>query len=137
MPRAFTPKEIKAIVATIRDWPIDKKLTWDGICKASESILDFIPTRQAFADKPAVTNAYKIRKAAITSHRDRLASIPKPKSLTAAAETIARQQEKISDLTKELHLMAEMARRFIHNAVLHGLKREQLNAPLPKGNRRE
>lgn len=132
MPRAFTPKEIKAIVAIIRDWPMGQKLTWDGICKASEMVLDFVPTRQAFADKPAVTNAYKIRKAAITSHRDRLASVPKPKSLTAAAETIVRLQEQINQLKAENHLMAEMARRFIHNAVLHGLKREQLNAPLPK-----
>ena len=136
MPRAFTPKEIKAVVAIIRDWPIGQKLTWDGICKASESVLDFVPTCQAFADKPAVTNAYKIRKAAITSHRDRLASIPKPKSLTAAAETIARQQDEIRQLKDELQLMAEMARRFIHNAVVHGLKREQLNAPLPKVDRK-
>jgi len=136
MPRAFTPKEIKAIVAIIRDWPIGKKMTWDAICKASESVLDFVPTRQAFADKPVVTNAYKIRKAAMTSHRDRLASIPKPKSLTSAAETIVRQQEQIQQLKKELSLMAEMAQRFIHNAVVHGLKREQLNAPLPKVDRR-
>jgi hypothetical protein len=136
MPRAFTPKEIKSIVVIIRDWPIGKKMTWGAICKASESVLDFVPTRQAFADKPAVTNAYKIRKATITSQQDRLTSLPKPKSLTAAAETIALQQKKINDLTKELHLMAEMARRFIHNAVIHGLKREQLNAPLPKVDRK-
>jgi hypothetical protein len=136
MPRAFTPKEIKAIVVIIRDWPIGKKMTWDAICKASESVLDFVPTRQAFADKPAVINAYKIRKAAITSQRDRLANLPKPKSLTAAAETIALQQKKINDLTKELHLMAEMAQRFIHNAVIHGLKPKQLSAPLPKVDRK-
>lgn len=137
MPRAFSPKELKAITNLIRDWPIDKKLTWDAICKSSESVLDFVPTRQAFADKPAVTNAYKIRKAAITSNRDRLASIPKPKSLTAAAQTIARQQAQINQLKSELQLMAETARRFIHNAVLNGLKREQLNAPLPKSDRKE
>lgn len=137
MPRAFTPKELKAITSLIRDWPIDKKLTWDAICKSSESVLDFVPTRQAFADKPAVINAYKIRKAAITSNRDRLASVPKPKSLTAAAETIARQQAQITQLKNELQGMADMARRFIHNAVLHGLKREDLNAPLPKHDRKE
>jgi hypothetical protein len=136
MPRAFTPKELKAIVAIIRDWPVKQKLTWDDICKASESVLDFVPSRQAFADKPAVINAYKVRKAAITSHRDKLASIPKPKSLTAAAETIARQQEEIRQLKNEVQAMAEMARRFIHNAVVHGLKREQLNAPLPKVDRK-
>lgn len=136
MPRAFTPKEIKDIVAIIRDWPVGQRLTWDGICKASESVLDFVPTRQAFADKPTVTNAYKIRKALITSHRDKLTRTPKPKSLTAAAETIARQQEEIRQLKEELQLMAEMARRFIHNAVTQGLKREQLNAPLPKDNKK-
>ncbi|MHC8339298.1 hypothetical protein [Pseudomonas sp. HLT2-19-2] len=136
MPRAFTPKELKAIVAIIRDWPIKQKLTWDEICKAAESVLDFVPSRQAFVDKPAVINAYKVRKAAITSHRDKLASIPKPKSLTAAAETIARQQEEIRQLKNEVQAMAEMARRFIHNAVVHGLKREQLNAPLPKVDRK-
>jgi hypothetical protein len=136
MPRAFTAKEIKAIVAIVRDWPIGEKLTWDGICKASESVLDFVPTRQAFADKPAVTNAYKVRKATITSHRDRLASVPRPKSLTAAAETIATQQKQIAQLKGEVQALAEMARRFIHNGVLHGLKREQLNAPLPKVDRK-
>lgn len=136
MPRAFTPKEIKAIVGIIRDWPNGQKLTWDGICKASEVVLDFIPTRQAFVDKPAVKNAYNIKKASITSHRDKVASMPLPKSLTAAAETIARQQEQIGQLKKEVQAMADMARRFIHNGVLHGLKREQLNAPLPKQNRK-
>ncbi|CRM69999.1 MULTISPECIES: hypothetical protein [Pseudomonas] len=137
MPRAFTPKEIKEIVGIIRDWPIGQKLTWDAICKAAESVLDFVPTRQAFVDKPAVTNAYKIRKAAIASHRDRLASVPMPKSLAAAAETIARQQEQINQLKQEIQGLADMARRFIHNGVLHGLKREQLNAPLPKFNHKK
>lgn len=137
MPRAFTPKELKAITNLVRDWPTDKKLTWDAICQASESVLDFVPTRQAFVDKPAVINAYKVRKATITSQRDRLASVPKPKSLTAAAATIARQQLQISQLKDELQRMADMARRFIHNAVLHGLKREDLNVPLPKHDRKE
>lgn len=137
MPRAFTTKEIKTIVAVIRDWPLGQKLTWDAICKACEPVLGFIPTRQAFADKPTITNAYKIRKATIISHHDRLASLPKPKSLSAAAETIAKQQEQIDQLKKEVQVMADMARRFIHNAVTtKKMTCEELNAPIPKVNRK-
>jgi hypothetical protein len=136
MPRAFTPKELKVIISIIRDWPLGNKLTWDTICSAAESVLEFVPTRQALAGKPAVVNAYKIRKAAINSHRDKLASVPKPKSLTAAAEIILRQQEQIRQLKNELQLMAETAHRFIHNAALSGVRLDQLKAPIPKVNRK-
>ncbi|THF34465.1 hypothetical protein E5170_09390 [Pseudomonas atacamensis] len=137
MPRAFTPKEIKAIVNLIRDWPVGNKLTWDAICKASVLVLDFAPTRQALSGKPTIVNAYKLRKAAITSHRDRAASLPKPKSLTAAAETIRRLEEKIEVLNNQLQLMAETAERFIHNAALHDkrLTPQQLSAPINRPNR--
>lgn len=137
MPRAFTPKEIKAIVNLIRDWPIGNKLTWDAICKASVLALDFAPTRQALSGKPIIVNAYKVRKAAITSHRDRTSSLPKPKSLTAAAETIMKLQEEIRNLESQLQLMAETAQRFIHNAAVHDKKLtpQLLSAPISRPDR--
>ncbi|UVL43806.1 hypothetical protein LOY57_13820 [Pseudomonas moraviensis] len=137
MPRAFTPKEIKAIVNLIRDWPVENKLTWDAICKASVLVLDFRPTRQSLSGKPTITNAYKLRKAAITSHRDRSSKLPKPKSLTAAAETIMLLQEKVQQLNNELQLMAETAERFIHNAAQRGMTPQQLSAPITRPNRSE
>ncbi|MNX86247.1 hypothetical protein D3C86_1181210 [compost metagenome] len=136
MPSAFTAKELKAITSIIREWPFKKKLTWEAICEASQSTLGFVPTRQALAGKALVVNAYKVRKAEITSDRDRTASMPLPKSLTAAAEQILRLQDENKRLKNELQLMAETAQIFIHNAALNGLTRDKLMNPIPKPDRR-
>ncbi|MNL60403.1 hypothetical protein D3C87_1842080 [compost metagenome] len=98
--------------------------------------MGFVPTRQALAGKALVVNAYKVRKAEITSDRDRTASMPLPKSLTAAAEQILRLQDENKRLKNELQLMAETAQIFIHNAALNGLTRDKLMNPIPKPDRR-
>ncbi|WP_095124678.1 hypothetical protein [Pseudomonas sp. Irchel s3a12] len=136
MPSAFTAKEIKAITSIIREWPLKKKLTWEAICEASQSALGFVPTRQALAGKALVVNAYKVKKAEIISDRDRTASMPLPKSLTAAAEQILRLQEENKRLKNELQLMAETAQIFIHNAALNGLTRDKLMNPIPRPDRK-
>ena len=45
-------------------------------------------------------------------------------------ERIAKLQEENEQLKTELGKMAEIAQRFIYNASVHGLKREQLMKPL-------
>lgn len=136
MPSAFTAKELKAITVIIREWSLYEKLTWGAICIASESVLGFVPTRQAFVGKTLVINAYKIKKAEINSKKSHMASIPLPKSLTSAAEQIARLQEENKRLKAELQLMAETAQIFIHNAALNGLTRDKLIKPIPKPDRK-
>jgi hypothetical protein len=115
---------------------LKKKLTWEAICEASHSALGFVPTRQALAGKALVVNAYKVKKAEIISDRDRTASMPLPKSLTAAAEQILRLQEENKRLKNELQLMAETAQIFIHNAALNGLTRDKLMNPIPRPDRK-
>lgn len=132
MSSPITNKQLNQLSDVIREWPIEEKITWDTICVAAEFILGYIPTRQALASKQIIVNAYKTRKAEIKSKYDALASISTPKSMPAAVEQIIKLKKEKESLKAELQLMAETAQRFIHNASLHGLTREQLMQPLSK-----
>lgn len=51
-----------------------------------------------------------------------------------AIERIARLEEENNQLNAEIQKMAEIAQRFIYNASVEGLTREQLMKPLPRKN---
>lgn len=130
-------KQLKIIARMIREWPLNDKLTWEAICDASEVIIGYRPTRQAFANKPFLVNAYKVRKAEIKAKQEALSGVARPKSIPVAMEQILRLRQENERLRKELGLMAETAQRFIHNASLHGLTRAQLMKPLPNIGRKD
>ncbi|EGR3302657.1 hypothetical protein CGH87_18185 [Vibrio parahaemolyticus] len=131
MSSPITKVQEHKIVELIRNWPVNAKLTWDMICEESESILDYIPTRQALNKKARIKNAYKVRKEIVSRHNESMSSISRPKSINDAVERIMRHQDKIKQLEKESELMAEIINRFIYNASLHGLSEQQLMKPLP------
>lgn len=132
MPKAITRSHLLNISEMIREWNYTEKFGWNEVCNASESILGYIPTRQALSKKPILVNSYRNKKQEI---RDKLASqssIPVPKSMPAAVDQIVRLKEENARLRNELSLMAETAQRFIHNASLHGLSHKDLMRPLAK-----
>ena len=47
MSSPITKAQERKIVELIRNWPINVNLTWGKICEEAESVLDYIPTRQA------------------------------------------------------------------------------------------
>ena len=137
MARAITNTQLQHIASMIRDWPDDENLYWDAICQGSKTIIGYEPTRQALSKKTILTNAYKIRKAEIKARHDDLAGTPRPKSMNSAVDQIIRLKKENARLKKELSAMSEMAQRFIHNASIHGLGRDQLMKPLMDVDHRE
>jgi len=137
MASPITNKQLKQIAEMIREWPRKDKLTWEAICQASALIVGYQPTRQALANKPILTNAYKTKKTEIKAKLDALSGVPRPKSIPAAMDQILRLKQENERLRKELSLMAETAQRFINNASLHGLSQAQLMKPLLDINRKE
>ncbi|MEW5497921.1 hypothetical protein ABGT23_20115 [Enterobacter cloacae] len=132
MPRIMSKKHVQNIVNLIRNWPVDTALSWEKICHASRDILGWStpPTRQALDKKPAIKFAYKTKKDAIRKEKDQLALIPAPRSTLDAMKKINRLQQENELLKTELSRMAETANRFIYNASLAGISREQLMSPL-------
>jgi hypothetical protein len=138
MSSAITQKKLIAIADIIRCWPNSEKLTWEGICFASKLELDFVPTRQALANKAVIVNAYKAKKKELRTHARALDSFPIPKSMNAAVDTILRIKKENALLKAELNAMAEVAQLFIHNAyLLHGMTKAQLMKPMLKIKRKE
>lgn len=130
MPRAITDKDVLLIVDMIRNWPKKEPFKWETICIGARTILGYEPTRQALHKKPGLVNAYKVKKKQLRSEADRISNVTRPRSTQEAMERIAKLQEENDQLKAELGKMAEIAQRFIYNASVHGLKREQLMNPL-------
>lgn len=130
MPRAITDEDVRLMVEMIRNWPKGEPFKWVSICKGSKSILGYEPTRQGLHKKPALVNAYKVKKKQLHSEVDMLKKVTRPRTTLEAMERIAKLQEENDQLKAEISQMAEIAQRFIYNASVHGLKREQLMKPL-------
>lgn len=136
MPDAITMAIQKKIAKCIQQWPEKEKLSWENICLASEQFLGYEPTRQALANKPIITTAYKTRKKEIKAHREKLITVAIPKSMASAIDQIIRLTEENETLRAQLTEMAEVANRFIHNASIGGLSRAKLMSPLPQISRK-
>lgn len=132
MPKIISKKNVQDIVHAIRDWPVETSISWDKICLVSADILGWgiPPTRQALDKKPAIKFAYNVKKVAIRKEKEQLSAVPAPRSTLDAIKKISRLQQENDLLKAELSRMAETANRFIYNASLAGLSREQLMAPL-------
>lgn len=131
MPRAITDKDVRQMVEMVRAWPKNEPFKWLSICKGARSILGYEPTRQALHRKPALVNAYEVKKKHLRSEADKLAKVTRPRTTLEAMEKIAKLQDENDQLRAELTQMAEIANRFIYNGSIHGLTRDKLMAPLP------
>lgn len=123
------------MVQMVRDWPKGEPFKWESICIGAQSILGYEPTRQALHKKPALVNAYEVKKKQLRSELDKLSKVTRPRTTLEGMERIAKLEEENAQLKAELATMAELANRFIYNASIHGLKREQLMAALPSKKR--
>jgi len=131
MPKAITDKDVQLMVEMIRNWPKNQPFKWETICTGARTILGYVPTRQALHKKPAVMNAYDVKKKHLRSETDKLNKITRPRTTLEAMERIAKLQEENDHLKAEVRRMAEIAQRFIYNASIKGFTREQLMRPLP------
>jgi hypothetical protein len=136
MPKEITHAEVIMIAELIREWPKLEPLKWNSICEASQSVLDYVPTRQALNKKPLVKFAYAQKKKQLKAEVARISNVARPKSTLDAMERIARLQDENLALKRELSSMAEVAQRIIYNASIAGMRREKLMAPLPSKSKR-
>ncbi len=132
MPRAITDKDVRLMVDMIRAWPKGEPFKWEAICKGAHSILGYEPTRQALHKKPALVNAYEVKKKYLRSEADKLSKVTRPRTTLDAMERIAKLQEENDLLKAEVQKMAEIANRFIYNASIWGLSRDKLMVPIPE-----
>lgn len=128
MAKHLTPIDVEAILNIIYAWK-EEKLTWEGICEASASVIGKIPTRQSLNANKLIKDAYKSKKAALKVHEP---VIPKPSSLTMAAERIARLQSEVENLKRKNSALLEQFVIWQYNAYKYGVKEHQLNEPLPR-----
>lgn len=120
------------MVEMIRKWPRNEPFKWETICIGARTILGYEPTRQALNKKPAVVNAYEVKKKDLRTEIDKLSKVTRPRTTLEAMERIADLQEENDHLKAEIRRMAEIAQRFIYNASIKGFTREQLMRPLPE-----
>jgi hypothetical protein len=131
MPKAITEREVQLIVEMIRHWPKGEPFKWETICKGSKSIIGYEPSRQALNKKPALVNAYDVKKKLLRAEANKLNKVTRPRSTLEAMERIAKLQEDNDQLKAEVQKMAEIANLFITNASIKGFTRGQLMKPLP------
>jgi hypothetical protein len=124
----LTKKDIEAIISIIYAHDTDK-LTWEGICEEAEALVGKKPTRQSLSANEPIKEAYKAKKASL---KLKAPSKPKPSSLTAAADRIARLQSENEILKCKNNALLEQFVKWQYNAYKNGVKEHQLNAPLPR-----
>lgn len=128
MAKHLRPTDINAIVEMIGGWATEK-LTWEGICDASERIIGSKPTRQTLNAHATIKEAYNAKKSGLKVHGPRTAM---PSSLAIAAQRIARLQSENDALRSRNDALLEQFVKWQYNAYKHGVKEHQLNADLPR-----
>ena len=128
MAKHLTQTDVEAIINIIYAWK-DEKLTWEGICEASEPIIGKNPTRQSL-------NANKLIKEAYSSKKDTIkvsgVVVSKPSNLNMASDRIGRLQSEIENLKRKNSALLEQFVIWQYNAYKYGMKEYQLNEPLPR-----
>jgi hypothetical protein len=124
----LTKQDVESILNIIYGHE-DEKLTWDAICDAAEKIVGKRPTRQSLFANKAIKEAYNTRKASLKVKEP---VKPKPSSLNAAADRIARLKNELDCLKKKNDALLEQFVIWQYNAYKYGMKEHQLNEPLPR-----
>lgn len=132
MAEHLKPREVRAIVECIRSWS-DAKLTWGAICAEASQLLGRRPARQTLSSHDEIMTAYKAKRDGLRTRAPRTSL---PSSLAIAAQRLARQQSVIDELTAVNNVLLERFVRWQYNAYKHGLSEAQLDAELPRINRR-
>ena len=128
MAKHLTKRDVEAILNIIHGHDNDK-LTWEGICEASEEVVGKKPTRQSLYANEVIRDAYKAKKSSL---KVKGLTKPKPSSLNAAADRIARLQSEVDTLKMKNDALLEQFVVWQYNSYKYGVKEHQLNEPLPR-----
>ncbi len=128
MAKHLTQTDVEAIISIIYAWK-DEKLTWEGICEASEPIIGKNPTRQSLNANKLIKEAYSSKKSTIKMSG---IVVSKPSNLNMASDRIGRLQSEIENLKRKNSALLEQFVIWQYNAYKYGMKEYQLNEPLPR-----
>ena len=125
MAAQLTPDQIDGIVRLLETWPADTALTWEALRRLVRARLALTHTRQTLAQHDAVACAYRAAKASL---RARAAECGGNRDLYPL---VCRLRVTIDRLEAELALCQQRLVRWQYNAYKHGLKKRDLEAPVP------
>ena len=118
MAKHLTQTDVEAIISIIYAWK-DEKLTWEGICEASESIIGKNPTRQSLNANKLIKEAYSSKKSTIKMSG---IIVSKPSNLNMASDRIGRLQSEIENLKRKNSALLEQFVIWQYNAYKYGTK---------------
>jgi len=130
---ALTSERIQTVIDTLDGWK--GKLTWDLVITSVEKLTGIRYSRFTFAEYPAITNAFTLRREALRGAADKPIRTAKDKHLRAAMEQVERYKAKAHRLEIENQLLLEQFVTWAHNAERKGVTIAMLNAPLIKPQR--
>ena len=128
MAKHLTQTDVEAIISIIYAWK-DVKLTWEGICEASEPIIGKNPTRQSLNANKLIKEAYSSKKSTIKMSG---VVVSKPSNLNMASDRIGRLQSEIENLKRKNSALLEQFVIWQYNAYKYGMNEYKLNEPLPR-----
>lgn len=126
--KVFTGRDIEAIVTIIRDWPKDT-INWADVCKASEKILGYKPSRQGLNQREEILTAFQARKGHLRVQPKEAS--PMPSSLAVAARRISRLAAENHELELQNKRLLERFRTWQYNASVRNMTEADLDRPLP------
>lgn len=130
---SLTTERIQTILDTLDGW--QGKLTWDLLIESVYEATGITYSRFTFAEYPAITNAFALRKEAVREASGKPIREPKDERVRAALAQAERYKAKAERLQAENQLLLEQFVTWAHNAERKGVTMAMLNAPLFKPQR--
>jgi len=126
--RIFRGEDIERIVNLIRAWP-NEKITWVDVCKKSEPLLGFVPSRQGLNQHETVVDAFQAKKRRLRISPKEAS--PMPASLAVASKRIAMLNAEIDELKRTNARLIERFLTWQYNAHVKNMTEAELDRPLP------
>ena len=121
----FSQSQIDDIVDLLDGWPPGTMLTWEALLRLVEVRLHLHPARQTLARHDRVRVAFRTRKAAL---RNPVQVSSDDRVLVHSVRSLRAQ---VDSLRAQLESSRERLARWQYNAYKHGVKRSDLETPVP------
>ena len=129
MGKHLSTPQVDTIVEMLDGWPIGTKLTWDALIKRIARRMRVRPSRQTLARHERIQIAFQMRKAGL---REEVDQGPNDRVL---AQQLRRVTAENARLREENERYRERFAQWQYNAFKRGLKKNDLEEPLPEVDR--
>ena len=126
----LTRDDLEAICSVLDSWPEGTTLTWDAFLRRCEQQHGIFSTRQTFSRHPDIKLAFRTRKDTLRAERP-----PRSRQSYLESENRALRAEN-ARLRRENERLLEKFVRWLYNAYKRGISEHELDAPMPRVNRR-